>query len=117
MAGQGDPGGHRGARQSCGFLEREVARDVHKRLLAQHRIFRQHAVEVCAEAVGEVLGLDRPAEPTRMKAADDPVANLDPRDALADRKGFTGTVGKRYDAKPGRAAAAALEDHQIAIIE
>jgi hypothetical protein len=39
-ARESDPGGYRSTEQARGFLEREVARLVHQRLLAQHGIFR-----------------------------------------------------------------------------
>ena len=89
---------------------------MNERLLAQHRIFRQHPVEIGAEPVCQIVGLDRPSKPARVKATGDSIANLDPRDTLPDRSHFTSTVGKRYHTKLGRAATAAFEDHQIAVI-
>src|SRR5262249_9922337 len=41
------------------------------------------------------IRLDRPAKPSRMKAAGDPVSNLNPSDTLADGGNFTRTVGQR----------------------
>src|ERR1700737_4410866 len=54
--------------QCRGFLEEEMARDVNERLLAQHRVLRQHPIEIGSEPVGQVIGLDRPAKPPRMEA-------------------------------------------------
>jgi hypothetical protein len=52
-----------------------------------------------------------------MKAPGNPVTTLDPRHSFADRRDFAGTVGQRHDANLGRTAAAALEDHQVAVVE
>src|SRR6184192_3183970 len=62
-----------------GFLIGEVARQVYERLLAQHRVLRQHPVEIGTEPVGQIIGLDRAAEPPRMKATGNSVTDLDPR--------------------------------------
>ena len=51
-----------------GFLEGEVAWQQHDRFFIEDRVFRQHSVEIGAEAVGQVVGLDRSAKPARMKA-------------------------------------------------
>ena len=77
MPGQRDPGRHRGARQRGRFLERQIAGDGNGGFLVDDRVLGQHAVEVGAEAVGEVIRLDRTAEPARVEAADDasPIAN------------------------------------------
>src|ERR1700730_1389869 len=60
MACQCDPGRHHGTGQRSGFLKGEVARQVYKRLLAQHRVLRQHPVEVGTKAVRQILGLIGP---------------------------------------------------------
>jgi hypothetical protein len=66
---------------------------VHERLLVQHGVLRQHPVEIGAKPVGQVFGVDRPAKPARMKAAGDPVTNLDPHHSFADRCDLAGAVG------------------------
>jgi len=85
--------------------------------LAQHCIFRQHAVEIGAEPVGQVVGLDRSAKPARVKAAGNPVANFDPRNAFADCCDLTGPIGQRHHTDLRWAAPAAFENHQIAVVE
>jgi hypothetical protein len=75
MARQRYPGGHRGTWQGGGFLEGQMAGHRHNRFLAQHRVFRQHPIEIGAEPVGQVVGLNRPAEPAQMKAAGNSVAS------------------------------------------
>src|SRR5690348_12813524 len=84
MACQCYPGGHCGAGQGGGFLERQVAWQKHDRFFIEDRVFRQHSVEIGAEPVGQVVGLDRSAKPARMKATRNPVANLDPRHSFAN---------------------------------
>jgi hypothetical protein len=90
---------------------------MYERLLTQHRVFGQHPVEVGAEPVCQIIGLDRAAEPPRMEATGNSVANRDPCHAVADRSDLTRTVGERYHAELCRTATAAFEDHQIAIVE
>jgi hypothetical protein len=70
-----------------------------------------------AEPISKVIRADRAAEPARMKSADDPVANLDARHAVADRRDFAGTIAQRHDAELRRTATTAFEDHQISVIE
>src|SRR5215472_8850968 len=117
MARECDPGGYRGAGQGGGFLEGQVARHVHERLLVQHGVFRQHPVEIGAKPVGEIVGLDWSAKPARMKATGNPVTNLDPRHPVADRRDLASTVGQRHDADLRRTATAPFEHHQVAIVE
>jgi len=81
---------------------------VHERLLAQHRVFRQHPVQIGAQPVGQVVGLDRSAKPARMKATGNPVANFDPRNSFADCCDLASAVGQRHHAELGRTAAASL---------
>ena len=50
---------HRGARQRRGFLEGEFAGHVPQHVRAQHCVFRQRPVEIGAEPVGQIVGLDR----------------------------------------------------------
>src|SRR5215469_3399600 len=52
-----------------------------------------------------------------MEAAGNSIADLDPRDTRADRCDLAGAIGKRYHAELGRTTTAALQDHQIAVIE
>jgi len=52
-----------------------------------------------------------------MKAAGNPVTDLDPRHPLADGFNIAGTIRKRDHAKLGRTATATFEDHQVAVIE
>ena len=52
-----------------------------------------------------------------MEAGDDPVADREPADADAEPDDLTGAIAERHDPKPSRAAAAAFEHHQIAIVE
>jgi hypothetical protein len=87
MARQHYPGVHRSARQCRAFLEREMARQVYQRFLAQDCVIRQHSIEIGAEPVGEVFRLDGAAKPTRVKCPRNPVAELDPCYAIADRNG------------------------------
>src|SRR5215469_13546521 len=79
IAGHSYPGGHRGTWQGRGLLEGEVARHVHERFLVQHRVLSQHAVEIGTQPIRKVIRLDRAAIPARMKAAGNPVTDLDPR--------------------------------------
>jgi len=65
---------------------------VHQRFLAQHRVFRQHAVEIGAEPVGEIIRFDRSTEPARMKATGNPIADFDPRHFFADCCDLAGAV-------------------------
>src|SRR5207248_1334315 len=58
-ASSAPPGGYRSTRQCRGFFEGEVARHVNERLFAQHRLFRQHPVEIGAEPVCQIVGLSR----------------------------------------------------------
>src|SRR5438477_5805865 len=80
MARQCDPGCHCGTRQRRGLFEGEMARHVNERLLAQHRVFCEHPVEIGAEPVRQIVRLDWPAEPARVEATGDSITNLDPRD-------------------------------------
>jgi hypothetical protein len=52
-----------------------------------------------------------------MKCPCNPVADLDPCHSVADRGDLAGTVRQRHDAELCRTAAAAFQDHQIAVIE
>ena len=92
-ARESDPGGYRSTGQARGFLEREVARHVHQRLLAQHGIFRQHPVEIGAEPVSQVVGADPSAKPARMEAASNSIADLDPGHPGADGSHLTSPIG------------------------
>src|SRR5882762_713767 len=69
------------------------------------------------EPVGQIIGLDRPAEPPRMEATGNSVADLDPCYPIADGCNLTRTVRKRRDAELRRTATATFEDHQVAVIE
>jgi hypothetical protein len=93
MAGQSDPGSHRGTRQFRSFFEGKMAWHANERFFAQHSIFSQHSVEIGAEPVGQVFRPNWAAKPTRMETASDPVAHLDPHHPGADRSDFAGTVG------------------------
>jgi hypothetical protein len=108
VARQRDPGGYRSTWQSGGFLEGEVAWNTDKRFLAQHSVFRQHPVEIGAKPVGQVFRPDRSAKPARMKRPCNPVADLDPRHAIANGRDLAGAVGKRHDAELRRTGTAAL---------
>src|SRR5438132_2436553 len=94
-----------------------MARHANERLLALYCVFCQHPVEIGSEPVGQIIGLDRPAEPPRMEATSNSIADLDPRYPIADGCNLTRTVGKRYHAELSRTATAALEDHQVAVVE
>src|SRR5215471_12218949 len=94
-----------------------MARHANERLFAQHCVFRQHAVEIGAEPVGQIFRLDRAAKPARMKAAGNPVTDLDPRHLLADGLDIASAIRKWYYAGLGRTATATFEDHQVAVIE
>ena len=117
MASQRDPGGHCGTRQRRRLLERQVARHRHGGFFIDDRVLRQHAVQIGAEPVRQVIRLDRPAKPARVKAGNDPVADHEPVRASAEPDDFAGAVAERHDPEPGRAPAAAFEHHQVAIIE
>jgi len=52
-----------------------------------------------------------------MKATGNPVANFDPSNSFADRCDLAGAVGQRHYADLRRTATAALEDHQIAVVQ
>ena len=52
-----------------------------------------------------------------MKAAGNPVTDLDPRHPPADGFNIAGAIRKRYHAKLGRTATVTFEDHQVAVIE
>jgi hypothetical protein len=52
-----------------------------------------------------------------MEGADDPVAKLDPRNAIAKGSDLSGAVGQRHHAELRRTATAAFLDHQIAIVK
>jgi hypothetical protein len=56
----------------------------------------QHSVEIGAEPVGQVVGLDQSAKPARVKATGNSVANFDPSNSFADRCDLAGTVGQRH---------------------
>jgi hypothetical protein len=81
-----------------------VARHSDGGFLTEDRVFRQHAVQVGAEPVGQVIGFDRSAEPARVEAADNPVSDREPCDAITDGCNLAGTIAKRYDPKLGRTA-------------
>jgi len=70
-----------------------------------------------AEPILQVIRLDPTAKPARMEAGNDPVADREPADADAEPDDLTGAIAERHDPKPSRAAAAAFEHHQIAIVE
>jgi hypothetical protein len=93
MACQSYPGGHRRTGQGGSFLEGEVARHAHDRLLAQHRVLRQHPVEIGTEPVGQIIGLDRAAEPPRMEATGNSIADLDPRYPVSNGSDLTRSCG------------------------
>jgi hypothetical protein len=69
-----------------------MARHRHNSFLTQHRVFRQHPVEIGAQPVGQVVGLDRSAKPARMKATGNSGTDLDPRNPFADRFDLAGAV-------------------------
>jgi hypothetical protein len=52
-----------------------------------------------------------------MKAAGNPVANLDPRNSFADCCDLAGAVGQRHYADLCRTATAAFQDHQVPVVE
>jgi hypothetical protein len=79
--------------------------------------FRQHTVEIGAEPVGQVVGLDRSAKPAWMKATGNPIANFDPSNSFADCYDLADAVGQRHYADLRRSATTAFEDHQIAVVE
>ena len=96
------------AEQGRGFLEGQVAWQKHDRFFIEDRVFRQHSVEIGAEPVGQVVGLDRSAKLPRMKAAGNPVANLDPRNSFADCCDLAGAIGQRHNTDLRRTTAAAF---------
>jgi hypothetical protein len=61
--------------------------------------------------------LDRTAEPARVEAGDDPVADREPADASTKPDDFASAVAERHDLEPGRSPAAAFEHHQVAVVE
>src|SRR6266851_4259182 len=63
------------------------------------------------------IRVDRPAEPARMEAANDPVADRDPADAAPDGGNFAGAITQRHDTELCRAPAATLQHHQITVVE
>src|SRR5439155_27062646 len=109
VAAQRRPCGHRGARQGRRLLEREMARHGHRGLLADHGVFREHAVEVGAEAVGQIIGLDRAAEPAWVEAADDSIPDRETADAISNSRNFAGAVAERYNPELRRSTTAALQ--------
>jgi hypothetical protein len=104
MARQRDPGGHRGAWQGGSFLEGQVAWQKHDCFFIEDRVFCQHAVEIGAEPVGQVVRLDRSAKPARVKATGNPVANFDPSNSFANCCDLAGAVGQRHYAEFRRTA-------------
>ena len=99
-------GGHCSAGQSGGPLEGQVAWDEHDRLFIEDRVFRQHPVEIGAEPVSKVVGVDRSAKPARMEAASNSIAEVDPGDPGADGSDLAGAIGERYHAELGRTTTA-----------
>ncbi len=89
----------------------------HRGLLAQHGVFREHAVEVGAEAVGQVIGLDRAAEPAWVEAADNSIPDRETADAISDSGNFAGAVAERHNPELRRSPAASLQHHQITVVE
>ena len=75
---------------------------MYERLLAQHRVLRQHPVEIGTEPVGQIIGLDRTAEPARMEATGNSVADLDPRHPVADGRNLARAIGERRRALSDR---------------
>jgi len=61
--------------------------------------------------------LHRSAKPAWVKAASNPIANFDPRNAFADCCDLTGPIGQRHHTDLRWAAPAAFENHQIAVVE
>src|ERR1700730_9845543 len=94
-----------------------MAWHAHRRLLPPHGVFRKHAVEVGAEAVGQVVGLDRTAGPARVEAADDPVPERETANTISDSRNFAGAVAERHNSELRRSPAAALQHHQITVVE
>jgi D-arabinose 1-dehydrogenase-like Zn-dependent alcohol dehydrogenase len=47
-------------------FEGETFRYRHNGFLTQHRVFRQHPIEIGAQPVGQLVGLDRSAKPARI---------------------------------------------------
>jgi hypothetical protein len=80
----------------------------HNGFLTQHRVFRQHSIEIGAQPVGQVVGLDRSAKPARMKTAGNSVANFDPRYSVSECCDLAGAIGERHHAELRRTATAAL---------
>jgi hypothetical protein len=113
MAGHRHPRGHGCAWQSRSLLERQTAVYREAASSPTTAYFREHAVEIGAEPVGQVIRLDRAAEPARVKTTDDPVSSGEPRDAVAEGDNLAGTVAERHDAHLGRTAPATLQHHQI----
>jgi hypothetical protein len=70
---------------------------VSQRLLAQHRVFCEHPVEIGSEPIGQVIGLDWAAEPPRVKATGNSVANLDPRHLVANGGDLARAIGGPSD--------------------
>src|SRR6185312_8111446 len=52
-----------------------------------------------------------------MEAGNDTVADREPAGARSEPDDFARTVAERHDPEPGRAAAAAFQDHQVAVVE
>ena len=69
-----------------------------------------------ASSLGQVVGPDRSAKPARMKAADNSVANFDPRNSVADCC-LAGAIGERHHTELRRTATAAFQDYQIAVVK
>jgi hypothetical protein len=76
MGRQCYPGSHGGAGQRGGLLEGQMAWQMYDCFFIEDRVFRQHPVEIGAEPVGQVVGLDWSAKPARMKTTGNPVGRL-----------------------------------------
>jgi hypothetical protein len=86
-------------------------------LLADHGVFREHAVEVGAEPVRQVIGADRAAIPTRVESADDSVPDRETFGVISDSRDFACAVAERCDTELRRSPSTALQHHQVAVVE
>ena len=116
---QAPPGGEAGAGQGRDLLVGEEVGDLRDPLLAEHLQLCPGARDGTAQGTGQLFHR-RPARgPVLEEQGRDPVAGLDPRDALAHRLDHAAAIGKGGDA-PGHGPPPAIDPahhQQVAVVQ
>jgi hypothetical protein len=110
------PGGDTGAGQGGRLLPCEVRGYLHRPLLVEEGMLREHAVEGAAELVDDV-SLHLAVAPAREVTTGHPVAHLEPRDRVARGHHLAGAVAEGHHAAPGRQRIRPGEDEGVPFVQ